>query len=121
MLSRMVFMCISLIVHLLMHELGHVVFGALSGYTLASSQVLMLKLTKRKGERIRFRIVRPVIGGVTYMVPKSNENRRFIAYTLGGAAVNALLAAPAAVLAFRLKGQLHLFFAVFSVIGIYLR
>lgn len=117
MLSRMIYMWISLIVHLVMHELGHIVFGTMSGYTLVSSQVLMLKLSKRNGEHIHFQIAPPVIGGVTYMVPKSESHDRFIAYSLGGAAVNVLLAVPAAVLSFLYKEQLHLFFAVFSIIG----
>ncbi len=64
---------ITVILSSLVHELGHVVFGLISGLKLHSFTVLFLKITFSKGRFPKIQFIFPNDFGSTEFLPKTNE------------------------------------------------
>ena len=86
---------ISLIVHLFVHEAGHLVFGLLTGYRFLSFRVGSLMLMK-DGDRLRLKLFSIAgTGGQCIMIPPSWREQGFpyALYNLGGALMNVIAGA----------------------------
>ena len=74
----------SIIVAVTVHELGHLFFGLVTGYSFSSFSVGPFNWYKQDG-RIRFTFSpKPVVGQCLMAPPKNKQNFEFILYNLGG-------------------------------------
>ena len=80
---------------IIIHEAGHLVFGLLSGYRFVSFRVMSLMWIKRDGRLRLKRLTLAGTGGQCLMAPPEMVNGRFpvVLYNLGGAIMN-LLSVP---------------------------
>lgn len=80
-------------IHIAAHEVGHLVFGLLSGYRFSSYRLGGLMLL-HDGERLRFaRLSLAGTGGQCLMIPPEEKDGRIpvLLYNLGGALMNLIL------------------------------
>ncbi|MGO1468481.1 MAG: site-2 protease family protein [Tissierella sp.] len=96
---------VGFIIHIILHEGGHLVFGFISGYEFVSFRVGSFVIIKEKGEFKSKRYSIPGTAGQCLMMPpeKKNENFPFILYNLGGALFNIIVSAITIVIAMSLK------------------
>ena len=83
---------ISFILHIIIHEAGHLVFGLLTGYTFVSFRVFNVLIDKEENDKIRLRTVQGVdgTGGQCLMSPPRIKNGTFPfkLYLAGGVTFN---------------------------------
>jgi hypothetical protein len=85
----------------LLHELGHVAAGLMTGLDFRRVMVCGLMLTREtRGYRLRIAGKRIVAGGLTLMIPRGVEDirRTFVRFIAGGPVVTLLLFVPVALL-----------------------
>ena len=85
-------MYIAILVHLIIHEAGHLVFGLLSGYKFSSFRIFNFMWVK-ENEKIRLkRLSIPGTGGQCLMIPPELVEGRIpiVLYILGGSLINAI-------------------------------
>lgn len=85
-------MYIAVLVHLIIHEAGHLVFGLLSGYKFSSFRIFNFMWVK-ENEKIRLkRLSIPGTGGQCLMIPPDLVEGRIpiVLYNLGGSLINAI-------------------------------
>lgn len=87
----MLFIFLTMIFHIIIHEMGHLIFGLISGYKFVSFRVGSLMLKKEKGKYVlkKFNIVGTA--GQCLMRPDDNWNAYdypYTLYNLGGVIVN---------------------------------
>jgi len=81
------------LIGIIVHELGHLVFGLLTGYKFSSFRVGSFIWFKEDG-KIRFNISRSFVAGQCLMIPSEKpENFKFVLYNLGGGLLNILFCA----------------------------
>lgn len=87
------FVCYML--QIFMHEIGHLIFGLLTGYSFVSFRVGQLTLIKKDGQFKFTQINLPGTGGQCLMDPPpyNDGNFPFLLYNLGGIMINLVLAA----------------------------
>ena len=79
---------------IVIHELGHLLFGRLSGYQFISLRLLLFQWTKGEDGKIKFSRVSSLfgIGGQCLMIPTGEEKDfRYLLYNLGGGLVNVIV------------------------------
>ena len=113
---------ISLYIHLILHEAGHLIFGLLSGYDFVSFRIGSFILVKEDG---RYKIKRYSLagtGGQCLMSPPdyNDGNYPYVLYNLGGIIVNMILAMLFGILylAFSPTGYFGFFFISMMVVGV---
>ena len=85
---------ISLPFIIVIHELGHLFSGKLSGYQFISLRLLLFQWTKNKDGKIKFSKVSSLfgIGGQCLMIPTGEEKDfRYLLYNLGGGLANIIV------------------------------
>ena len=91
---------VSVLLHTIIHEGGHLVFGLLSGYEFLSFRVLSFTTVKKDGKLSVKKLNIPGTAGQCLMYPplwKDGEKYPYLAYNLGGGLFNiifSLLAVP---------------------------
>lgn len=98
----MVFFMLAVLLHLILHEAGHMFAGLMSGYKFLSFRIGSFMWEKQKDGNIRFsKYSLAGTGGQCLMCPPeyNNGNFPFVLYNLGGVIMNFLLAALAAAIA----------------------
>lgn len=92
--SLFVMMYLSILVHLILHEAGHLLFGLLSGYRFSSFRIMNLMWVKENGHIRTKRYSLAGTGGQCLMEPPAWEDGNFpvLLYNLGGSFVNLFLA-----------------------------
>lgn len=103
-------------IHLAVHELGHLVGGLMSGYSLVFFSVGGVRLSYRKKKKISISIGKSR-GGQCVMEPRKPEKRRYLLYNLGGAAANLLLTLAAGALLLIGLHSTNLLFINLAVVG----
>jgi len=82
----------TLLLGIIVHELGHLVFGLVSGYSFSVFRVGPLCWFKEEG-RMRFRVSKSPVVGQCLMTPNPIfENFKFVLYNAGGGIFNVLFA-----------------------------
>lgn len=79
-------------IQIILHELGHLVFGLLTGYTFVSFRIgsFLLKRDKEKGKIIINKFKVPGTAGQCLMLPPNltNKKKPYVLYNMGGAFMN---------------------------------
>jgi len=85
------------LVHIVLHEAGHLLFGLLSGYRFLSFRIGSFVLIRDQGQFKIRRFNIPGTAGQCLMIPPpmNDGNYPFVLYNLGGGLVNLLLGLPA--------------------------
>lgn len=107
---------------IIIHEVGHLVFGLNTGYQFVSFRVGNLTLIKRSGKYMLKRYYVPGTGGQCFMMPpeSSDNNLPYKLYNLGGVIFNFIssIIAILLVLLFDLPVFLNVFFLSFAIFGL---
>jgi len=88
-------------IHVIIHEAGHMVFGMLTGYDFLSFRVLSFTLVKKDGKMIRKKLKVKGIPGQCLMTPpewKEDGKYPYVWYNLGGGVLNIISSLLAALL-----------------------
>jgi hypothetical protein len=99
-LAAVAFYLVATILHVIIHEGGHMVFGLLSGYEFLSFRILSFTIVKKDGDLTVKKLNIAGTGGQCLMYPpqwKDGEKYPYLAYNLGGGLFNiifSLLAVP---------------------------
>lgn len=85
-----IFFCLSYFLHILIHELGHLIFGLLTGYSFVSFRVGSFTVIKEDGKFKRKKFHLPGTGGQCLMSPPEYSEKSFpyVIYNLGGVLLN---------------------------------
>ena len=85
---------IGYIIHVLIHELGHLIFGLLSGYKFVSFRVGSFTIVREEGEFKVKRFNIPGTGGQCLMMPPEKEDGKFpfVIFNMGGVFLNLIVA-----------------------------
>lgn len=96
-LLSFVALAIAFVLHIIMHEGGHLVGGLLTGYRFVSFRIFSLTLLRRDGRYIVRRFNIPGTGGQCIMLPPEGDTAKvpFVIYNAAGVAANILLTAAA--------------------------
>ena len=91
----------SLLVHTIIHELGHLIFGLLTGYRFSSFRVGSLMLMTEQGRLVLRRHSIPGTAGQCLMAPPALRDGRMpvVLYNLGGSIANLIASIPLLLLA----------------------
>lgn len=100
-LSFFIFIFIGIIVH----ELGHLVFGLLSGYSFISFRIGPFVWSK-EGNRLKFNMLKSPIIGQCLMEPVDNyEDFKYLLYNMGGGIFNLLFGLVLFIIKIRISNQ----------------
>lgn len=96
-LLSFVALAIAFVLHIIVHEGGHLVGGLLTGYRFVSFRIFSLTLLRRDGRYIMRRFNIPGTGGQCIMLPPEGDAAKvpFVIYNAAGVAANILLTAAA--------------------------
>lgn len=100
-LAALVFFYVTIILHLIIHEAGHLVFGLLTGYGFLSFRVFSFTLVKKDGKILRKKLKVKGIPGQCLLAPpewKEDGKYPYVWYNLGGGALNLITSLLAALL-----------------------
>ncbi len=115
----------SMIIHIIVHEFGHVIMGRLTGYKFYSYRIFSLMFLKEDGEwRVR-RYTLPGTIGQAIMLPPEKKDGHFpwFLYNLGGGLVNivlSLIALAIYLLTPNLSGVAGIILLCFLMVGLLL-
>lgn len=116
-----VIMYFSMFIQIIIHELGHLVFGLLTGYQFASFRIGSLMFVKKEG-KIRLKKYSLMgTGGQCLMIPPEMKNGTipYRLYNLGGVIFNLVFGGIGVGLFLLLKDNLllQMFFILFATVG----
>lgn len=113
----------AIVLQILLHETGHLVFGLLSGYKFCSFRIFSLLWVKEKGKLRLKRLSLAGTGGQCLMAPPDPVNGRFpvMLYNFGGALMNVLTGTVFLLLflVFRHLSLLSVFLFLLAVTGFF--
>ena len=119
--TTLVFLYLAVLIHIVLHEAGHLVFGLMSGYHFSSFRIGSHMLMKEDGKLVHRKIKIAGTGGQCLMSPPEMVDGKFpvVLYNLGGSIANLVVTAMA-IPAFGAidKGSIFaLFFFLFIAMG----
>ena len=93
--AMLVFLYLAFMIHIVLHEAGHLIFGLMSGYQFSSFRIGSHMLMKENGKLVHRKIKIAGTGGQCLMVPPEMVDGKFpvVLYNLGGSIVNLLVTA----------------------------
>ena len=119
--TTLVFLYLALMLHIVLHEAGHLVFGLMSGYHFSSFRIGSHMLMKEDGKLVHRKLKIAGTGGQCLMSPPEMVDGKFpvVLYNLGGSIVNLVVTAVAIpVFGVIDKGSIFaLFFFLFIAMG----
>lgn len=86
-----IFFYFTMVLHTIIHEGGHLVFGLLTGYRFLSFRVFSFTVVKKDGKTVRKKLKTPGMMGQCLMIPPEwdeNEKYPYAWYNLGGGFMN---------------------------------
>ena len=119
--ATLVFLYVAVMIHIVLHEAGHLAFGLMSGYHFSSFRIGSHMLMKEDGKLVHRKLKIAGTGGQCLMSPPEMVDGKFpvVLYNLGGSLVN-LVAIAVAIPVFGAidKGSIFaLFFFLFIAMG----
>ncbi|MEY8463531.1 hypothetical protein [Streptococcus merionis] len=117
----LIYICLAIVfvLHIAIHEAGHVVFGLLTGYQFLSYRVLNLMWRKKADGKIVFsRYSVPGTAGQALMVPPDPKDDKipYVLYNLGGGLAN-LIASGLVYLFLYITNMSNIYLEIFGMIG----
>jgi hypothetical protein len=93
--TTLVFLYLSVVIHIVFHEAGHLIFGLMSGYKFSSFRIGSHMLMKENGKLVYRKIKIAGTGGQCLMVPPEMVDGTFpvVLYNLGGSILNLIVTA----------------------------
>lgn len=120
--AALVFVYIATLLHTIIHEGGHLVFGLLTGYKFISFRVGSFMLKKEDKKLVFKRFTLAGTGGQCLMSPPELKNERmpYVMYNLGGALMNIVFSIITGVLMILTKDieLLFIFFFAMTTMGV---
>lgn len=116
-LMRLIFLLVSVYIHLFMHELGHLIAGLYTGYRFVSFRIFSWILIRKddKYQWKKFNI--PFFAGQCLMEPtKSFEETPYVLYNLGGVLMNMFLSIIAILFCF-IFPDIVVLLSAFALVG----
>ena len=91
----LIFLYLTVMIHIVLHEAGHLIFGLMSGYQFSSFRIGTHMLMKENGKLVHRKIKIAGTGGQCLMIPPEMVDGKFpvVLYNLGGSIVNLVVAA----------------------------
>lgn len=92
----LVFLYLSFMIHIVLHEAGHLIFGLMCGYRFSSFRIGSHMLMKQENGKLVHRKIKIAgTGGQCLMIPPEMVDGRFpvVLYNLGGSIVNLMVTA----------------------------
>ena len=91
----LIFLYLTVMVHIVLHETGHLIFGLMSGYQFSSFRIGSFMLMKENGKLVHRKIKIAGTGGQCLMVPPEMVDGKFpvVMYNLGGSIINLVVTA----------------------------
>ncbi len=113
-------MYLLLMLQIVIHETGHMIFGLLSGYTFCSIRFGNLMILKENGKLKMKRFSLAGTGGQCIMIPPEGEDIPVILYNLGGVLMNLIVSVIALIvwIIFPTSPLVSYLLLIFVVIGI---
>ena len=119
--TTLVFLYVAVMIHIVLHEAGHLVFGLMSGYHFSSFRIGSHMLMKEDGKLVHRKLKIAGTGGQCLMSPPEMVDGKFpvVLYNLGGSIVNLVVTAMAIPVFGAIdKGSIFaLFFFLFIAMG----
>ncbi|WP_303974373.1 hypothetical protein [Streptococcus merionis] len=117
----LIYICLAIvfILHIAIHEAGHVIFGLLTGYQFLSYRVLNLMWRKKADGKIAFsRYSVPGTAGQALMIPPDPKDDKipYVLYNLGGGLAN-LIASGLVYLFLYITNMSNIYLEIFGMIG----
>ena len=108
-------------VQIILHELGHLIFGLMSGYSFVSFRVGSFTIINDNGKLKRKKFNIPGTGGQCLMMPPELKDERFpfILYNLGGVIMNLTTFILGILIAKNVNSPFNIIFSFFSLIGLF--
>ena len=93
--ATLVFLYVAVMIHIVLHEAGHLVFGLMSGYHFSSFRIGSHMLMKENGKMVHRKLKIAGTGGQCLMSPPEMVDGKFpvVLYNLGGSIVNLVVTA----------------------------
>ncbi len=111
------------LLHTVIHELGHMIFGMLTGYRFSSFRIGSIMFIKENGRLSVKSLNIPGTLGQCLMIPPTDDGQTmpFILYNMGGVIINALTAAVALAVSILVPVSplAALFLRTFAVVGFF--
>ena len=106
-------------ISLCLHEIGHLIFGLISGYTFSSIRFGSLMISKENGKIQFSRFILPGTGGQCIMEPpkRNPEEMPVFLYNTGGLFVNLFLSIISGLIAYYTSGLVFLMSISFSLMN----
>ena len=95
--ATLVFLYVAVMIHIVLHEAGHLIFGMMSGYHFSSFRIGSHMLMKEDGKLVHRKLKIAGTGGQCLMSPPEMVDGKFpvVLYNLGGSIVNLVVTAVA--------------------------
>ena len=93
--TTLVFLYVAIMIHIVLHEAGHLAFGLMSGYHFSSFRIGSHMLMKEDGKLVHRKLKIAGTGGQCLMSPPEMVDGKFpvVLYNLGGSLVNLVVTA----------------------------
>lgn len=123
-LAGFIILIVSYLVHIIIHELGHLVFGLASGYSFVSFRIGSFIIIKENGKLKRKKYSIPGTAGQCLMMPPDLKDGKypFIIYNFGGVIMNIIFSTIAILSLIFIKAisyPLNLILILFALAGIF--
>ena len=112
---------LAMLLHIIIHETGHLIFGLMTGYKFNSFRILNIMWQKDSDGKIRsYRFSLAGTGGQCIMSPPEIQDGKmpFFLYNIGGVAMNLCLSVLFTVIYFIFKGNPYFDFVCLSFIAL---
>ena len=117
----LIFLYLTVMIHIVLHETGHLIFGLMSGYQFSSFRIGSHMLMKENGKLVHRKIKIAGTGGQCLMIPPEMVDGKFpvVLYNLGGAIINLVVTALMipVFMAIDKSSVFALFFFIFIAMG----
>ena len=119
--TTLFFLYLAVMIHIVLHEAGHLIFGLMSGYQFSSCRIGSHMLMKENGKLVHRKIKIAGTGGQCLMIPPEMVDGKFpvVLYNLGGAIINLVVTALMipVFMAIDKSSVFALFFFIFIAMG----
>lgn len=119
---RFIILYIAMLLQIIIHESGHLIFGLLSGYKFSSFRIFNFMWVKKDGHITLKRLSIAGTGGQCLMSPPELSDGKIpvFLYNMGGCIMNALTGILFGMLAIATKNNTNLFFVfiILAIVGI---